>query len=530
MLKVAEPESTTHPPATPAFLITWWPYLAASLMAFIAKLPTINNSIIFIDEPIYLIEGSRITSLESFFFYFQNYLETKWPVSVLPSALALAISQPNAILITRIFGMLATIAAACLIIAISKRVFNHYFPGFFSLIMWCLYLNHNELTAAPLLENYQTSLILLAFWLYLKILPSLPKVNRNLFWVGCLLMVAALIKPPAILLVPVFMLGLILHAPKNPDDKLLARLQLKSQLMLLLGVITPFALLLFPYFLRAEALAGLKKNWLDISFGYTTAYGNKSSFLLRATNLFRFFGKFESTLLFLAIPLFFTPVLLRRQKWSAVYTNQVLILLIGLALFAGYTTGQTKDHYLIPILPFFMLFLGYCLLLLNQWLPTRRTRLLMAGCLTFGILMTNLFQFKYYVDLFSDNGKAYADLMPHVDKQALVDYIETHSKEGDYLFIYYHIPEIYWETNRKPATNDSIGTWLADFDEPLRVSETLAELKHDNPKIIVDLYIPRFFYADAKRLMELPGYDSFLAENYTCSTQIMAKATICERK
>jgi len=272
----------------------YWPYLLAALVGLLAKLPTLNNNIIFIDEPTYLMHARRLDSLETFFYSFSYRTEPKFQLGLLPDLLALAISPPNAILIMRLCGLVAVMVSGGLLLSLSQLMFGERVPGWFAWLLWLFFLNRNAADVVPLLEYFQTPLLLFSLWLLIKASGR----NTYIFWAGFMVALAGLIKPTALIVAPVLILGLYgLGHPWLKPAKWSFVKRLAGQIAWLgSGISLPLGVFILPYLLRPTALADLKFKLIEISSSYG-ALGNKS-LLTRTLELLAIF---ENTNLLLII-------------------------------------------------------------------------------------------------------------------------------------------------------------------------------------------------------------------------------------
>jgi hypothetical protein len=501
----------------------WSIYLLAVLLVVIAKLPTFNNNILFIDEPGYLGQAQRLNSIEAFLYSFLYRTDPKFQIGLLPDLLALAISPENSILLMRLFGLLALLVSACLILKLSSRFFSSHNPGFFAVVMWMLFLNHDTLTAPPLMEYFQTPLVLLCLWLLITGLER----RLPLFLSGFCLALATLVKAPAIVLAVVVIVYLV-----GSDYQRYQRISLKSILTQLgyfcLGLGLPVLLVVLPYFIRPETMPYLTFNIFETSQLY--AAFDKKSIVDHALAMFGLLGFFNNFLIvttlvsYLAVKLLHAP-----RSWNQLDSYQLLILAFSAGLFAGYTTGQSKVHYLVPTVPFIMLFVGYRLKLIWDRLSNRRWRVGLAMCLT---LLVCFFEFQSiitYLGIFSFSDQIYRNEVSDLDQTALVNYIQANTRAEDTIWVYYNAPEIYIWANRRSAINDIYGAWLIHLYNSFWIEKTYRELEQANPALVIGLNQPRY-PEKVDRVTEIPLVKDWLAQNYNCDNRLVSGAVICQRK
>ncbi len=507
----------------------WWPYLLAALLCFLAKLPTLNNYILFIDEPTYLIYARRLSSPETFFYSFSYLTEPKFPLGMLPDLLALALSPANAIFIKRLCGLVAVICSACLLLGISKRMFTTFLPGFLSLAFWLVLLNSNIPNAAPLLEYYQTPLLLLSFLFFI----SRNEHKTFLFWSGFCLGLATLVKATAIIVAPIFCLALILgsYSLTRWETAEFVKQKIVEIFILGLGIALPLGLFILPYLLRPETLIDLKFNLLDVSSSYG-GIGNKT-ILNRLFEQLPFLSLINLVLI-AGTMLVFAYSLLKKvksgQSWSKTDVSQLLLLATGWFVFLGYSTGQPKLHYTIPVLPFLMLFVGYRVRLIWQSFRNPRHRFLFTLVLTLFIAIGQIGSLIFYSWVGIQEQNYYDSQLEIQNQSALVNYISANSQIQDSIWVYYNMPELYWQANRRPATNDPVGSWLVHINTPFWYQKTLQELEKERPALVIGIEKPRFVETQVPGLTQLPLIKNWLAQNYSCEDSLIAGATVCKRK
>lgn len=508
----------------------YWPYLIAVLIVFVARLPTLTNYILFIDEPIYFSQAMRLPTFESFLYATEYRIETKSQYGLLPYLLALAINFEQAILVLRILGMLSYMLAACLCIAIAKRAFQTVWPAFISMFIWLIYLDYNDFTIGVLLEAFLLPLLLLSFWLFGGWLEN-PNGRLILLWVGLVLGVAFLVKPPAILPLGVYGFGIV--AIKGlPSQRVEVVEVLKLYLALALGFFIPLAVLGLPYVLRPDTWPEFAFNFFSLPALYTIENRQALSFLQRVFITLRFMGMLS--LFFLATSILSFSVFVwwsRKSQSRLININQWLLLGVGLSLLIGFGTGQAKPHYVIPILPFLMLFVGYRLYLGIVTISKDVRINLFMGLVLVGLICVGEFQaLAYYWGLYSDKGAIYKSSLPDLDEALLVDYITVNTKPTDKIWVYYASPEIYWKSQRPPATNDPAAVFFVLFYDWRWVERNYRELERDKPVLIIGLANTHYKVEEVMAVNELPLIKDFIERDYTCSREQVPNTIICKRK
>ena len=527
-MQVAEGNLKGQTNSISTWLLKWWPYLLATLIGIVTKLPSLNNNIIFIDEPNYLAQAKRLDSLEAFIYAFQYRTEVKFQWSILPQIIALAISHDNAILIMRVFGLIAVIISFCLLITISKQLFKTLLPGFFAMVSWAMLLNYDSFTAPPLLEYFQSPLLLICFWQFVKAIENEKKAGWHLFWSGISLSFAVMIKISCLTTVPIFGLVLIFYQNKLNVPRF-SWAKVKQTLWMALGFLLPLVITIGPYFFNSAAMAELKISMIEINFN---AYGKLSNTTtdIKILLLLFFFGALNLTLLGVTtIPFIVSSVFFHRNKWSRLDTYQLLLILIGWSLFAGFVPGLVKPIYLIPVLPFLMLFVGYRLNHYLSMLNTSRLRTIAIVIFSIGFLIAYSGNLNYYYkQLFVDKGQFYYEDMNGLDVPALVNYVKANTKPGDLIWEYYNFPEIFWLTNRKPATAEPTAAFLYLLLDDFWFKRTAEQLNTELPTLIIGVNTPHRPTEGTPILTDLPRIKDFLTQRYNCNTTIINNAILCK--
>ena len=502
-----------------------WPYALALLVVLVAKLPTINNTILFVDEPLYLAQAARLDSPYAFFHWAEFYLETKSSFSILPHIAALAISQENAILVLRLLGLAALLVSAALIVRLSVVAFRTATPGVIAALLFAFLLAKNTLTAATNLEHFQLPLLLLSLLFFVVWVRNGNSPNRVIFISGVFLGLAALVKPPALLVALGVWAALVLsHKPNTPLQ--LTNL-LRQGALYGLGVLLPLVGFVLPYLLAPRSMPALGFALFDVTATYTTLGKDQvTRFLL----LFAAMG-LASALLIASSAALYLYARLRRLPELASGTDiyQRTLLLAGVALFIGNGVGQYKAHYLVVILPPLLLFTGYRLWSTFNKLTTPVVRAGLVLSIALLVAAGEVDTAKFYARMLGDGGKLYANEMPSVDASRLAEVIRAKTGDDDSIWVYSAAPELYWLSGRKPATGDPTASWISIGYNDFWFERTYRELERERPRLIIDLVEPRF-QEHGERLVELPKIGQFIAENYECRLDAFPNAIICSSR
>ncbi|MGZ6322159.1 MAG: hypothetical protein ACXWQR_22980 [Ktedonobacterales bacterium] len=507
------------------------PYALAVLLAVGAKLPTLNNSVVFIDEPSYLNEAARLDTPLKFALYARYITETKFPLGLVPYIAALWLDHSHAILWVHIFGLLAVIASTVLLVALSYRAFRNYVPGILAALLWSTFLTKDDMTIAPMLEYFQAPFVLAALWVFagwVRVYSAGRLLELQNFFslvvAGGLIGAAALVKPPGVLVAPVLALGVFFAT----GDGARLRVRLCAAAAPLAGTSAVIAVFVLPYLLAPGALHALLFNMVELSGRYS-AY--QASLAIRlVVLLFRFD---LADILVVEVALVLHGVILRKawRNWSREERLQNVVSLVilgaGLALLAGYLTGQGKGHYIVPILPLLALYAWGILTIIYTRIHQSLSRVAYTATLVLLILIATPSAYAtHYLSLYSPSsasGSEYAASLPGVDAHTLAAAIVAHTRPGDSIWVYYNAPEIYWLANRKPATDEPVGTWLVDYYDQFWFQHTLLQLLQERPTVIVGFDNPRYPRARVAKVLDLPLIGTYIQSHYTCSRATAAE-------
>ncbi len=552
----AQPSMARSRTATLAIL---WPYIAATLLAVVEKLPSLNNYISTVDEASYLVQARLVDTWETFIFAFQYRTETKFQLGLVPYILGHKLDEANAMLIVRLFGLAALIVSACLIVRISKQLFNSVIPAFLCLIPYLLFLNITLPVIAPLLEIFQLPFLLAALSLFIGYLQRSNTTSsniercqnshkvRSLYWCGLTLGLATLIKPTA----PVVAVAMALWLALPVLPKLLRRQLSWKQLVnslahpalaLILGTATPIVLFVLPYFFRPAAMQELIYNTFQLPLDYTS--GIDRTYASRIAELI--------SMLPMGIGLFITLLPLAYlcgKMWQRVRNkrgsvnklegvaatwgqDEYIVSLIpttGIALFFAYSTGWVLDHYWVPVLPFFLLYAGYIAMTIYRTIPWPKARPVFLAILVVALVWSNMRLVRNYLLIANEKGRDYRHEAPGVDANQLATYITANTSPQDSIWVYYNMPEVYWLADRRPATREPVGNYLASFYNSAWFDRTYNELESSRPALIVGITATRWPEEGVSEVQELPRVKELLAQRYDCIRDAVPNTVICKR-
>jgi hypothetical protein len=518
----------------------WWPYLLATVAAVLLRWPTLSNRMLTTDEPAYLLQAARLHSLDRFIYGYLYRTETKSPIGLIPYLVAQLIDPGNAILIVRVFVLLALLVSCWLLIAFARRFLGGPLPGLVAALISALYVATGS-------GYFTAPTILGEFWLGAKLeyfqLPFIlaclygvawatgaggtrPRhADWGLFGAGLAWAIAVLIKPGAILIGPVCLLSLLLLWSRARPWRARLPEQVRAGAAFLAGAALPVALVYVPYFLRPATLDELRFNLLDLNSSYAVG----PPIIVRVPALL--LGVPTVLLLLFLI----APVLvgrrLRGQPPTPAQRVLPLVLLAVPALFIGYLPGQALLHYLIPIVPLMALAVcGYLGLVFRDL--ARQGRLRLARALPFALAL--LYLAIQAPALLAYPGVAARDYYleedrTHFDLDGIVAYIKTHTAPTDPVWVYYDAPEINMLSGRPPATADPQADWLTFLWADPWFDRTLAALRAEPPKLIIGVNHPHLYFARAVPITEVSKVRTLVASDYRCDATLLRGAIICTR-
>jgi hypothetical protein len=436
------------------------------------------------------------------------------------------IDHGRAVLWLHIFGAAAVAVSCILLFALSTRAFRSYWPGALATLLWGVLFTRDAMTGASLLEVFQAPLVLAALLIFVVWAsartsghPTRIRQMLPLVMAGVVISAAALVKPPAVLVVPVLAAAAFL----TPRTKSSAQTRLAAALAVVAGATAAIGLEVLPYLFWPTALHALLFNMLDLTSRYAS---NQGSLLGRANALMGTFDLADVALVVIAVLGHTIVFSFNGARWTAAQRVENLIravlLVSGLALCAGYAAGETKGNYSVAILPPLALY-GWSVLLLGyQWTTERVSRVAYtAVCLGVILVVLPSTLPTRLVTLYSQaqaTHGTYAPPLLGVNASTLAAAIDARSRPGDTIWVYYNAPELYWLADRKPATDEPIGTWLVDNYDQFWFERTLAQLRQERPSLIVGIATPRYPRQRAATVQDLPLIGAYIQTAYVCST------------
>jgi hypothetical protein len=507
-------------------------------VVLILRLPTLTNRILSIDEASYLVHAWRLQSLEAFVYAFYYQVETKSQVGLIPYLMANLIDRRNGILLVHIFGLLAALLGCWLLIALARRFLDSALPGMAAALIWALYLvigpgapQPDQLARwehyqAPRLEYFQAPFILAGLYAITAgaLQPAWSRRGAALWAAaGGAWAVAALIKPPAILLGPLALAALVVINRPGPTRRATVALWLRRVGLFTLGTGLPLALVFGPYLFHPAAQAELWFNLVELNSSYTGGAPLRERLQYLFTGLSPLFVG-----LFVLLP---PLVRAWRRGWLPAPAATLLTLapVVALALFLGFLPGQGHVYYWSTWMPVAALTVTGSLAVVGRRLiekDLRRPALALAVILIAIYLAPQLEALRHYPARTLHDSYLARDRR-RFDLDGLVTYIQTHTAPRDKIWVYYNTPELYLLSNRPPATRDSAGIWLNYLWKEPWFERTLADLQAEQPAMIIGIHQPLYHYPYTVPLTEIPRIGSWVRQTYHCDGSSIRGVTAC---
>ena len=473
----------------------WTPYAAAGGAVCAAKLPSLIDAPIFIDEPYYLAAAARLATVRDFALSFSALTETKSGYALLPHLLSGALGGEHALLVLHVLGLLAALATAGLLVALSRAVFGRALPGVAAAVVWAGWLTHDATTAVVNLEHFQAPLVLAALLLVLRA----PRHAGALLLAGLCVGAAGLLKPPALAV------ALPLLAAVAATARPLAR----PAAAFCAGVALPLLVMFAPYVLVAGELDDLRFAAFELPRLYS-AFSEDS--LADRTRALALVVPLPLRVLLVGTVLAFAVAAARDRAGRV---PEALLLGTGAVLFAAHVSGQLKAHYLVVVLPPLLLFAAGRAATLLRALPVPPPAAAAAAVLVTAWALAGASSPAFWLDLLREGGGLYARQLPGTDVDALARVVDRRTSDGDRIWVFYNAPEVYTRTDRAPATRDVVASWLTHDFRAFWLERNLRDLEREHPAVIAGLDAPRY-PEPVPGLRELPGIDRLLAERYVC--------------
>ncbi len=437
-----------------------WFLLLASFVFFLLRLPSLFEPYWYGDEGIYQVLG---IALRNGRLLYRDIWDNKPPLLYLLYALFNS-DQFALRFVSIIFGILAIIVFFVLV----KKLFQNKQSG--QNIVFITTLLFAVLFGLPLLEgnianaeNFILFPILFAAFFIFDIIPA--KKQGILFFSGLLLGVAFLFKVVAVFdFAAFFLFILFINLPvkvslksslirKNFDNLL------QPLLIFVIGFLIPILISIL-FFLTAGAF----KEFLQATFLQNVSYvGYGNKFFIPQGFLF-----FKLFLLILFTIFLFT----KRNKFSK--TTLFILLWFSFSLFNAYFAQRPYTHYLLVLLPSFILLLG-----LLFW--DKKYQLINASIfIIFLLFIVKDFNFYgktifYYQNFLSFimGKKTVSSYQAFFDRQTAVDYeiaqfIKMRTTNKDTIFVWGNNAQIYTLSNKLPPGKYAVAYHITGYKDGIK--------------------------------------------------------------
>lgn len=457
--------------------IEFWFLLVTSFIFFLLRLPSLFEPYWYGDEGIYQVLGMAIKSGK---LLYRDAWDNKPPLLYALYGV-FSSDQFTVRLVSLIFGILAIISFYYL----AKELFadKEDLKRFKKIILPATFI-FSIFFGIPLLEgnianseNFMLFPIILGAYLLIKSLNS-KKEFYLLSASGLLLSIAFLFKVVALFDFAAFLAFLIIaDSPRNPisifSKKNIVNLILKIY-PFVLSFITPIILVALFFFFNG-AIKDFISAALIQNVGYV-GYGN--SFLFKN-------GLLLIKLIFLSLFLIF----LFFKKSIFDKSSLFIFIWIAFSLFNAFFSQRPYTHYILVLLPSYILLLG--LVLSNKKMQkitlTLSVLIFFLVAKNFNIYWKTFFYYQNYIS-FITNRKSVSSYMDFFDRKVSRDYeiaqfIKTHTTEKDNIYVWGNSAQIYKLTDKLPPGRYTVAYHVTSFRNA--ENETYEALKKSNPKYII---------------------------------------------
>lgn len=474
--------------------------------------PTANNSILFIDEPLYYALGARL-GLPGAHVY-THTTDQKPPLGPVTYRIAALLGPESPIATVHVATTICVAATALIMVACSTVMLGAPWSGLIAGLLYALCSSSLQTGQEPWfacssLEHFQAPWIIAFTFVFILSL----KTRRIQFAViaGVLLGVAGLYKQNVpVLLAPALVVAVVAALRGLlPVSRAVALAAAAAAGTLAVTALPPLYYLAIGHF----------GDWWFCNVTLLADYQTLSASPVREAGML-------AGIVLLAVPLsigvvYALALAVRKDNLGVRDAMFVLLALEWMALFTSVLPGHHKGHYLVQGLPAQCLLIG--LVLVSGWRHVLRTsglRRLVLGTFFAAVLIVPLG--KDVIGLWRGRLElarlAAADyyLKPHRRSGAIptvVDFVRRHSAPDDLLYVHSEAPEFYVLTQRTPAVNDPTGSWIAHFPTQRNAGILLQQLQRTPPRLIVQLAYRRYGRED-ETLQRWPELRSWLGRHY----------------
>lgn len=438
----------------------FWFLLIISFVFFLLRLPSLFEPYWYGDEGIYQVIGMALNKGR---LLYAEIWDNKPPLLYILYAL-FSSDQFTLRLVSLIFGLFSVIAFFFL----AKLLFSsHQKTVFFATALFAI------LFATPFLEgniaNAENFMLLPIILSAILIFRTTQVKKPQLFIAGFLLSIAFLFKVVAIFDFAAFFMFILFITYKGREYIFL---QIKKVSPFLFGFFLPiFITALFFIFV------GAFWDFFNAAFFQMVGYvGYGNAFLIRQGLLF---------IKLILLSLFLLFLFLKRGVFSV---NALFILSwLAFSLFNALFAQRPYTHYLLVLLPSFVLFLGLIL-------QTRKKANFLALLFLLIILTSNFRVYgkipQYYQNFISliKGDKSVSSYRAFFDSStprdyALSEFLKAHTKKKDEIFIWGNNAQVYALVGKLPPGRYTVAYHITASKASL--IETKRKLKEQNPRFII---------------------------------------------
>ena len=447
---------------------SFWFLFFTALAFFILRFPSLFEPYWYGDEGIYQVLGDAINNGRLLYLEIWDNKPPLlyWLYGIFSS------DQFTVRLASLIFGILTVFVFYLL----SRKIFRNGKISFISTALLAVLLG------SPLLEG---NIANAENFMLLPILGGALLVFNlsSLFLAGILLGIAFLFKIVAIFDFAAFFLFLLLlfMKIKKINRKNILSV-IKKEAFFSLGFSLPILVTALFFFLSGAFSPFFKAAFLA-NVDYVD-YGNRliipQGFLI---------------LKFIILSIFVFIIFTKREKMSP--SSIFILLWFGFSLFNAFFSQRPYTHYLLVLLPSFSLLLGLTI----QDLKIRKIALPIFLVSLFLILINfrfygkTIFYYQNFISFMTQNKSVYA-YQRFFDRGTPVDYrisqfVRTHTKDEDSIFIWGNNPQIYKLTNKLPPGRYTVAYHILSASDG--IAQTRSQLLDKKPKIIIIMPYMKFY-------------------------------------
>ena len=453
------------------------PLLILLFIVLVLRLPSLLEPCWHGDEGIYLTIGQALRHGKMLY---RDIHDNKPPLLYWAAAVA------GSFFWLRFLALLAAMGGATGFYYLAR----HFFPSKKSFWLTIVFI---FLMAIPCLEGNTANAE--TFFVPLTVIGFCFFVNKKYFKAGLLMGLSFLFKSP-----PLFdFVAMILFVFWPILEKKLAFNLLKQKIIFLTaGFALPVFMTLIYYSIKGILPLYLESAFL-LNFPYLSSWSSGGN--LFSSGLFR-----RAIILLLVL----AGMIVWQKKKSFNNKSLLVFLWFLLALFGALLSSRPYPHYLLQVVPSFLLLGG---LVVFRTSKTMASFFIFALFLIIGAVHWLGFYFypllSYYQNLarFALGQKNRLDYWSWFDNRVPRDYqvagvLQELTNEDDEIFIWGNEPSIYALSRRQPASRYAVAYHIQDFKKE---KEVLQQLRQTPPAAIV--YDTDFEYS-------FPGFNTFLSSNY----------------